>query len=119
MEAGITMTDRAALRIREILAVSRPGHALRVKVVGRGGSGLRFQLDLDCARAGDRILEKEGARLLIDPKSSLYLNGMEIDYREGLMEAGLVFNNPHRKEGCGCGALLADPCDTPDVPNIW
>jgi len=71
--------------------------------VGGGCSGLQYKLDLDTERAGDRVFEKEGAKVLVDMKSLLYLNGTELDYREGLMESGFVFQNPNVKRSCGCG----------------
>jgi len=103
--AAVSITDRAAQRIKEILAAeNRDGQGLRLKVVGGGCSGLQYKVDFDTAKAGDRIFEKEGARVLVDMKSLLYLAGTELDYKEGLMESGFVFQNPNVKRACGCGA---------------
>ncbi len=105
MAAGVNITDRAAEKIKEILtAEKREGQGLRLKVVGGGCSGLQYKLDFDAQRTGDRVFEKEGARVLVDLKSLLYLNGMELDYKEELMESGFVFQNPNVKRACGCGA---------------
>lgn len=105
MASGVSITDRAAEKIKEILtAEKRDGQALRVKVVGGGCSGLQYKLDFDTQRAGDRIFEKEGAKVLVDMKSLLYVNGTELDYKEELMESGFVFQNPNVKRACGCGA---------------
>jgi len=105
MAAGIAISDRAAEKIRELLAAEkREEQGLRVKVVGGGCSGLQYKLDLDSQKAGDRVFEKNEARILVDLKSFLYLNGTEIDYKEGLMESGFVFQNPNVKRACGCGA---------------
>lgn len=104
MAVGVSITDRAARRIKEILAVeNREGQGLRLKVIGGGCSGLQYKLDCDTERAGDRIFEKDGAKVLVDMKSLLYLNGLELDYKEGLMESAFVFQNPNVKRSCGCG----------------
>ena len=103
--AAVSITDRAAKRIKEILAAeNRDGQGLRLKVVGGGCSGLQYKVDFDMEKAGDRIFEKEGARVLVDMKSLLYLAGTELDYKEGLMESGFIFQNPNVKRACGCGA---------------
>lgn len=104
MAAGITITQRAAERIREsIAAEKREGQGLRLKVVGGGCSGLQYKFDFDVQKNGDRIFEKDGAKVLVDMKSLLYLNGTELDYKEELMASGFVFQNPNVKRSCGCG----------------
>lgn len=108
MAVGVSVTDRAAQRIKELVAVeNREGQGLRLKVVGGGCSGLQYKMDLDSERAGDRLFEKDGAKVLVDMKSLLYLSGTELDYREGLMESGFVFQNPNVKRSCGCGTSFA------------
>ena len=108
MAVGVSITDRAAQRIRElVVAENREGQGLRLKVVGGGCSGLQYKMDLDSERSGDRLFEKDGAKVLVDMKSLLYLSGTELDYREGLMESGFVFQNPNVKRSCGCGTSFA------------
>jgi iron-sulfur cluster assembly protein len=105
MAIGVSITDGAAKRIKQLLtAEKKEGDGLRIKVIGGGCSGLQYKLDIDQQKAGDRIFEKEGAKVLIDMKSLLYVNGTELDYREGLMESGFIFQNPNVKRACGCGA---------------
>ncbi|MFQ5849046.1 MAG: HesB/IscA family protein [Candidatus Binatia bacterium] len=105
MAAGVSISDRAAHKIKEIIAANhRVDQGLRVKVVGGGCSGLQYKLDFDKPRPGDRIFEKEGAKVIVDMKSLLYLNGTELEYKETLMEAGFIFQNPNVKRTCGCGA---------------
>lgn len=105
MAAGVSITDRAAAKIKEILeSENREGQGLRLKVVGGGCSGLQYKLDFDLPKGGDRVFDKDGAKVLIDMKSLLYLNGTELDYKEELMESGFVFQNPNVKRACGCGA---------------
>jgi iron-sulfur cluster assembly protein len=105
MAAGIMITDRAAQKIKEIAAAeNQEDLGLRLKVIGGGCSGLQNKMDLDQPRPGDRIFEKEGAKVLVDLKSFLYLNGTELDYKETLMESGFSIHNPNVKRSCGCGA---------------
>ena len=105
MAIGVSVTERAAARIRElIVAESRDGQGLRVKVVGGGCSGLQYKVDFDAPKSTDKIFEKDGAKVLVDMKSLLYLTGTELDYKDELMQSGFVFQNPNVKKSCGCGA---------------
>jgi iron-sulfur cluster assembly accessory protein len=105
MAGGVNLTERAAAKIKEmIVAEDKAGQGLRLKVVGGGCSGLQYKLDFDLPKATDKVFEKDGARILVDMKSLLYLSGTELDYKEELMESGFVFQNPNVKKSCGCGA---------------
>ena len=102
MAAGINITDRAAEKIKKLLRIEkREGQGLRLKVVDGGCSGLENKMDFDAPRAGDKVFEKEEAKVLVDMKSLLYLNGTELDYKEGLMQSGFVVQNPNVKWTCG------------------
>ena len=104
MAIGVLLTDRAAARIKEVLAAeNREGQGLRVKVVGGGCSGLQYKVDFDQPKTTDKIFEKDGAKVLVDMKSLLYLSGTELDYKDELMQSGFVFQNPNVKKACGCG----------------
>ena len=104
MVAGIGITERAAERIKQLQAAeNKDSQGLRLKVVGGGCSGLQYKMDLDLQKPGDRVFEKDGAKVLVDMKSLLYLNGTELDYKEELMQSGFVFQNPNVKRSCGCG----------------
>lgn len=108
MAMGVTLTERAASRIKELIAAeNREGNGLRVKVVGGGCSGLQYKVDLDAPKGTDKIFEKDGAKVLVDMKSLLYLGGTELDYKDELMQSGFVFQNPNVKKACGCGASFA------------
>jgi iron-sulfur cluster assembly accessory protein len=105
MAGGVSLTERAAAKIKEmIVAEDKAGQGLRLKVVGGGCSGLQYKLDFDLPKATDKVFEKDGAKILVDMKSLLYLSGTELDYKEELMESGFVFQNPNVKKSCGCGA---------------
>ena len=104
MAIGVVLTDRAAARIKEVVtAENREGQGLRVKVVGGGCSGLQYKVDFDQPKTTDKIFEKDGAKVLVDMKSLLYLSGTELDYKDELMQSGFVFQNPNVKKACGCG----------------
>ena len=103
--AGISLSDSAIAKIRTLVPEGETGErGLRVKVVGGGCSGLSYKMDLDQKRDGDRVFERDGARIIVDRKSYLYLNGTELDYSDDLMHAGFNLRNPNVKRTCGCGA---------------
>lgn len=105
MAGGVQVTEQAAAKIKEMIAAeNREGQGLRLKVVGGGCSGLQYKVDFDHPKATDKIFEKDGAKVLVDMKSLLYLSGTELDYKEELMQSGFVFQNPNVKKSCGCGA---------------
>ena len=102
---AISLSENAAAKIRTLLAAQDNGASgLRVKVVGGGCSGLQYKMDLDVERPGDKVFGNDDAKLLVDRKSFLYLNGTELDYNEGLMQSGFNLHNPNVKRSCGCGA---------------
>jgi iron-sulfur cluster assembly protein len=101
----IGMTDQAAQKIHALVAEKGiPEGGLRVKVVGGGCSGLTYKMDLDQVREGDKVFEHAGAKLVVDRKSFLYLNGTILDYQDELMSAGFNLQNPNVKRTCGCGS---------------
>jgi len=98
----ISLSENAASKIKQ-LVVENPGAGLRVKVIGGGCSGLQYRMEVDCAKERDKIFERDGAQLIVDKKSFLYLNGSELDYAEELMSSGFKLVNPNVKRSCGCG----------------
>ena len=102
---AITVSSNAAERIRGLIAQSdKVGGGLRVKVVGGGCSGLQYKMDLDVEKPGDKVFGEDDAKVIVDRKSFLYLNGTEVDYNDALMQSGFVLRNPNVKRTCGCGA---------------
>lgn len=99
---AITLTENAAGKILSLVE-DNPQKGLRVKVIGGGCSGLQYKMDVDEPRDGDKIFELNGAKLVVDRKSFLYLNGTELDYADGLMASGFNLRNPNVKRTCGCG----------------
>jgi iron-sulfur cluster assembly protein len=105
---AVHLTEAAAQKIRQLLekeGVSPEKGGLRVGVQGGGCSGLSYAMRLDTqARDRDKIFEEHGARLFVDPKSFLYLNGTTLEYENTLMRQGFVFQNPNAARSCGCGS---------------
>jgi iron-sulfur cluster assembly protein len=105
MASGVNITESAAQRINQIVVdEKRQGQGLRLKVVGGGCSGLQNKLEFDQPKTTDRVFERDGAKVIIDLKSLLYLSGTELDYKETLMQSGFIIQNPNVKRTCGCGA---------------
>lgn len=101
---GITLTDVAADRIRSFLDKRGKGVGVRVGVKTTGCSGLAYIVEfVDEIDEDDKVYEDHGIKIVVDPKSLIYLEGTELDYgKEGLNE-GFKFNNPNVKDMCGCG----------------
>ena len=101
----ISITEQAARKIQTLLAEKGVADGgLRVKVVGGGCSGLTYKMEIDQPRDGDKVFEHNGAKIVVDRKSFLYLKGTELDYKEELMASGFNLRNPNVKRSCGCGS---------------
>ena len=105
---SVTVTERAAHRIGEILKNEPQGTMLRVSVEGGGCSGFQYKFDMERTQAEDDILiRREGATVLIDSVSLNYLAGSEIDFVDDLIGASFRINNPQAKASCGCGTSFS------------
>jgi iron-sulfur cluster assembly accessory protein len=108
MTANVTVTDRAALRIGEILRQEPAGTMLRVSVEGGGCSGFQYKFDTERDRVEDDIvIERSGATVLIDPVSLNHMAGSEIDFVDDLIGSSFKVNNPNATASCGCGTSFA------------
>lgn len=106
----VQLSERAVVRVKELLGKEQlPSTAgLRLAVQGGGCSGLSYAVRFDSQPATrDKVFEFEGVRVFVDPKSLIYLAGTVLDYKNGLMQSGFVFENPHAGKGCGCGASFS------------
>ena len=103
-ERLIKLTDSAARKVTSLLAKQgRPSGVLRVAVVGGGCSGLQYKMDLQDGPANrDILVETAGVRVVVDPKSALYVTGSELDYLETL-DGGFKVKNPNAATSCSCG----------------
>ncbi|MBX9587995.1 MAG: iron-sulfur cluster insertion protein ErpA [Hyphomonadaceae bacterium] len=107
-ERAVIVTDRAARRIAEIVAGEPTTPLLRVSVEGGGCSGFQYKFDLVGApEADDLVIEKAGARVLVDPVSLGFLAGSEIDFVDDLIGSSFKIHNPHATASCGCGTSFS------------
>ena len=101
---AITLTEAAASRVKQFLDNRGKGMGLRLGVKTTGCSGMAYVIEYaDALEVGDVVFENHGVKVIVSPKSLVYLDGTELDYtKEGLNE-GFKFNNPNVKDMCGCG----------------
>jgi iron-sulfur cluster assembly protein len=114
------LTDAAAARVRDILAnADRPVAGVRVGVTKGGCAGMTYKIEYaDAVKPGDEIVERDGARVLVDPTAVLFLLGTEMDYRTDKLSAQFVFKNPNETSACGCGeSVQLTPADTEGAPT--
>ena len=105
---GVTVSERAAVKIGEILRREPAGTMLRVSVAGGGCSGFQYKFDTERAKADDDVvIEKSGATVLIDPVSLDYMAGSEIDFVDDLIGSSFKIHNPKATASCGCGTSFA------------
>lgn len=104
-ERLVKLTPSAAKKVSTLLAKQgRANGVLRVAVVGGGCSGLQYKMDLqDGPASRDILVESGGVRVVVDPKSALYVTGSELDYSEALQDAGFKVKNPNAATTCSCG----------------
>ena len=102
---AIEISEKAAQHIRALSAQkATPSGGLRLGVKGGGCSGLSYFIDWAAEPAKhDQVIERDGARVFVDPKSAVFLQGTTIDWQQTLMQSGFVFRNPNVKSACGCG----------------
>jgi len=101
------VTDRAFERLAEIAAATGDARPLRVAVEGGGCSGFQYDIRLDEAGPDDLVLEKNGARVLVDAVSLPFLENAVIDFTEELIGARFVVQNPNATSSCGCGTSFS------------
>lgn len=108
---GIILSESAAREIRTIVQqqeLDADKVRLRVGVKGGGCSGFSYLLDLtESQKETDEVFEQHGIKVIVDPKSLLYLNGTTIDFKDEIMGRGFVFQNPNATTSCGCGSSFA------------
>jgi len=104
-ERLVKLTVNAGKKVGALLSKQgRPNGVLRVAVVGGGCSGLQYKMDLQDAPANrDFLVESAGVKVVVDPKSALYVTGSELDYVEALSDGGFKVKNPNAATSCSCG----------------
>lgn len=107
----VCLTARAAQQVKKIIQEQQSSQDerlyLRVAVEGGGCSGLSYKLGLDHKTDDDKIIESQDIEIIVDSKHMMYLEGISIDYPDGLDARGFTFDNPNASETCGCGSSFA------------
>ena len=101
----ITLSDKAAQRIKEIMAKAKePSIGLRIGVKSGGCAGMSYVMEYaKFPNSNDEVIEDKGVKVLIDPNAVMYLLGTEMDYKKEELSSTFVFKNPNETERCGCG----------------
>jgi len=108
MTTDLTMTERAARRIGDILKGEPTGAMLRLSVLGGGCSGFQYKFDVEREAAADDVsIVRNGVTMLVDSVSMQYLAGSEVDFVDDLIGASFKVNNPKAKASCGCGTSFS------------
>lgn len=110
-DQAVILTEIAAREVKTIIeqqGLDADKVRLRVGVKGGGCSGFSYLLDLtETQKETDEVFEQHGVKIIIDPKSLLYLGGVTVDFKDEIMGRGFVFNNPNATSSCGCGSSFS------------
>ena len=104
MKQVITLSDRAANRIKEILSKDQNSSGVRIGVKSGGCAGMSYVMEYAKDKnSNDELIEDKGVKVFVDPGAIMYLLGTEMDYKEEEFSSSFVFKNPNETERCGCG----------------
>ena len=104
MKQIITLSDKAATRIKEVLSKDEKSLGVRIGVKSGGCAGMSYVMEYtDKTNPSDEIIEEKGVKVFVDPGAVIYLLGTEMDYKEEEFSSSFVFKNPNETERCGCG----------------
>ena len=104
MKQVITLSDRAANRIKEILSKDQNSSGVRIGGKSGGCAGMSYVMeDAKDKNSNDELIEDKGVKVFVDPGAIMYLLGTEMDYKEEEFSSSFVFKNPNETERCGCG----------------
>ncbi len=107
-DTNVTISERAARRIGEILKTEGDGAMLRISVEGGGCSGFQYKFDMDKTQAeDDLVIVRDNAVVLVDPSSAPFLADSELDFVDDLIGASFRVNNPNATASCGCGTSFS------------
>ena len=100
----VRLTDPAGTKVSALIAREKQGDFLRIAITGGGCNGLSYKLKfVPESRKGDILVPTAGVRVLVDPKTALYLKGTQLDYSNRMVGGGFKFSNPNAKASCSCG----------------
>ena len=113
----IAVSPSAIAELRSLLDKrhSPAGTGLRLLVQKGGCAGFQYAMKIDQPKPGDTIVENDGAPVMVDPESLPYLDGITLDFHDGLTDAGFKITNPNAARACGCGSSF-EPAGTPAAP---
>jgi len=104
MKQVITLSDKAAKRIKEILSKDQNSSGVRIGVKSGGCAGMSYVMEYaKDKKSNDELIEDKGVKVFVDPGAVMYLLGTEMDYKEEEFSSSFVFKNPNETERCGCG----------------
>jgi iron-sulfur cluster assembly protein len=104
MQPSVQFTEKALARVKTMLEKSENrGQALRILVFSGGCAGLNYGMAIGFTKPDDYVIETDGYKIVVDPKSMSFLNGMQVDHYESIQSSGFKFNNPNAMASCGCG----------------
>jgi iron-sulfur cluster assembly accessory protein len=108
-QSPLSFTQKAVDMVRAAIEQEGlAGHGIRIGVAGGGCSGFQYTMDFENdAKEGDLVVDQDGLKLFVDPMSAMYLQGVTVDYVQGLQGAGFKFINPNAKNTCGCGSSFS------------
>ncbi|RCL00492.1 MAG: iron-sulfur cluster assembly protein [Candidatus Tokpelaia sp. JSC085] len=116
----LTLTDNAAVRVKEIMQTHKHARGIMVGIKKGGCAGLEYTIDLiteDMSTSEMDVIEKDGGRVFIAREAVLFLLGTEMDFEVTTFRAGFVFRNPNQISTCGCGESIAVTPASPDLLN--
>lgn len=101
----VKLTDKAIQQIKNIKTSENrdDSYGLRLAVSGGGCSGFSYKMEFDQPKEKDNVISIDDVKIIVDPKSAIYLKGITLDYKDGLNGKGFSFDNPNAKNTCGCG----------------
>ena len=113
----ITLSERAAARVRDIVAnADGPAEGIRIGVKKGGCAGMEYTVDLVREpKAGDDMVEADGAKVFVNPEATLFLLGTEMDFEVSKLRTGFVFRNPNQTSACGCGESVEIKPASPEL----
>ncbi len=105
----VTLTESAIVQLKRVFKEENlsSDHGLRLGVKGGGCSGFSYVMGFDVQNDKDEVYEIDGVKVFMEKSHSIYLIGMEIDWKEDLENRGFIFTNPNAKETCGCGTSFS------------
>ena len=103
-EKLVRLTPRAAQKVGQLIEREKSGSFLRIRITGGGCNGLSYKMKfVEVGKPNDLFVASEGAQILVDSKTALYLRGTTLDYSDELVAGGFKFSNPNAKASCSCG----------------